>query len=79
MLLEKETNFEQSDGVLVVGTSLTVFSAFRFIRHAKASNIPVAVVNMGETRADKDCILKVEQPVGEVLKSVVGVLATSFT
>ena len=41
-----------ADALLVAGSSLTVFSGFRFVRHAVASGIPVAIVNRGVTRGD---------------------------
>lgn len=42
----------ESDGLLVVGSSLMVWSGYRFARAAAESNIPIAAVNMGKTRAD---------------------------
>jgi hypothetical protein len=33
--------------------------------------VPIAIINVGETRADKENVIKVEQPVGEILKVVV--------
>ena len=53
---------ENADGVLVVGSSLMVFSSYRFIRHAHASGVPVAALNKGVTRADDMFALKVEEP-----------------
>jgi len=53
---------EDADGVLVVGSSLMVFSSYRFIRHAHASGVPVAALNQGVTRADDMFTLKVEAP-----------------
>lgn len=53
---------EGADGVLVVGSSLMVFSSYRFIRHAHASGVPVAALNQGVTRADDMFTLKVEAP-----------------
>lgn len=41
---------ENSDGLLVVGTSLEVFSAFRLIRRAIELQRPIAVINIGATR-----------------------------
>jgi NAD-dependent SIR2 family protein deacetylase len=41
-----------SDALLVVGSSLMVFSGFRFVREAARMGIPVAAVNLGRTRAD---------------------------
>ena len=43
---------DEADALLVAGSSLTVFSGFRFVRHAVASGIPVAIVNRGATRGD---------------------------
>ncbi len=45
--------------LLCLGTSLTVFSGFRFCRKAHQQGIPIAIVNLGTTRADDiaDCIV----------------------
>ena len=40
------------DALLVAGSSLTVFSGLRFVRHAAAAGKPVAIVNRGATRGD---------------------------
>lgn len=50
---------QKSSMLLCVGTSLTVFSGFRFCRAAKKLNIPIAIINNGKTRADDlaDCIV----------------------
>jgi NAD-dependent SIR2 family protein deacetylase len=41
------------DGLLVVGTSLEVFSAFRFVKRAAERGVPIAIINKGETRAER--------------------------
>lgn len=43
---------EQADALLVVGSSLMVFSGFRLVRDAVAAGKPVAAINLGRTRAD---------------------------
>jgi NAD-dependent SIR2 family protein deacetylase len=43
---------EESDALLVAGSSLTVFSGYRFVRHAAALGLPIAIVNQGPTRGD---------------------------
>lgn len=43
---------EESDALLVAGSSLTVFSGYRFVRHAAARGMPVSIVNRGPTRGD---------------------------
>lgn len=51
---------DSSDALLVAGSSLTVFSGFRFVRHAAAKAMPVAIVNRGPTRGDDLATVKVE-------------------
>jgi len=58
---------EAADAVLVVGSSLMVWSGFRFVRDAARAGKPVAAVNLGRTRADDLLALKVEQPCGAAL------------
>ncbi|HEX5142403.1 MAG TPA: Sir2 family NAD-dependent protein deacetylase [Mycobacterium sp.] len=44
---------EGAEALLVAGSSLTVFSGYRFVRHAVSRGIPVAIVNRGPTRGDE--------------------------
>jgi len=53
--------------VVVLGSSLTVMSGLRFVRHAARYERPVAIVNRGATRGDDLARLRVEAGVGEVL------------
>jgi NAD-dependent SIR2 family protein deacetylase len=57
----------EADAMLVVGTSLMVFSGYRFAREAAAAGKPIATVNLGRTRADDLVSLKVRQPCTEAL------------
>ncbi|MDB5793104.1 MAG: NAD-dependent deacetylase [Massilia sp.] len=52
---------EAADALLVVGSSLVVYSGFRFCRLAHAAGKPIALVNLGRTRADHMVALKIEQ------------------
>jgi NAD-dependent SIR2 family protein deacetylase len=52
---------ERADGVLVVGSSLMVYSGYRFVQAAAQSGKPVAAVNLGRTRADELLTLKVTE------------------
>jgi NAD-dependent SIR2 family protein deacetylase len=54
---------ERSDALLVVGSSLMVYSGFRFARAAAREGKPIACFNLGRTRADDLYALKVEAPV----------------
>lgn len=60
----------QADAVLVVGSSLMVYSGYRFVEEAVAAGKPVAAVNRGRTRADALLELKVEADVGAALKTL---------
>jgi NAD-dependent SIR2 family protein deacetylase len=53
--------------MLVVGSSLTVMSGFRFVRHAARLGRPVVIVNRGTTRADELATVKLEQGTSEFL------------
>lgn len=61
---------ESADGVLVVGSSLMVWSSFRLVRAAAARGIPVVAVNRGRTRGDALFAFKCEEECGVVLKNV---------
>ena len=56
-----------ADAMLVVGSSLMVFSGYRFVHAAARAGKPVAAVNLGRTRADPLLSLKVEQPCADAL------------
>jgi NAD-dependent SIR2 family protein deacetylase len=62
---------EQADAVLVVGSSLMVYSGYRFMLKAQARNIPIAAINLGKTRADELLSLKIERDCGETLTELV--------
>ncbi len=51
---------DDSDALLVAGSSLTVFSGYRFLRHAAARGMPIAIVNRGTTRGDDLATVKVD-------------------
>jgi NAD-dependent SIR2 family protein deacetylase len=58
---------DQAEALLVVGSSLTVFSGYRFVRHAAALGIPIAIVNRGRTRGDDLSTVKVDGGCSELL------------
>lgn len=53
--------------LLIAGSSLMVFSGFRFARAAVRLGVPVVVVNRGKTRADELSVLRLAGNVGETL------------
>ncbi|MNV29396.1 NAD-dependent protein deacetylase [compost metagenome] len=62
-----QAHLAQADAVLVVGSSLMVYSGFRFVQAAANAGLPVAALNLGRTRADDLLSLKVEQPCAPAL------------
>ena len=57
----------EGDALLVVGSSLAVYSGYRFVRRAAQDGHPVAIVNLGPTRADELADVCVEGTTGTVL------------
>jgi NAD-dependent SIR2 family protein deacetylase len=66
---------ERSSALLVLGSSLTVMSGYRFVLHAAKLGIPVAIVNQGATRGDDRASVRVDAPLGEVLTELVASVA----
>ncbi len=62
---------EESDALLVVGSSLIVFSGYRFVRAARERGMECAALNLGRTRADGELTLKVEADCAELLPEIV--------
>ncbi|HET7694366.1 MAG TPA: NAD-dependent protein deacetylase [Vicinamibacterales bacterium] len=58
------------NALLVAGSSLMVYSGYRFVLQAQAAGVPIAIVNRGVTRADAMAAVKVEGDVGGVLTRV---------
>jgi NAD-dependent deacetylase sirtuin 4 len=66
---------EEARALLVAGTSLAVFSGYRFLRRAAERGIPIAIVNRGPVRGEAHAELKIEASTGAVL----GELARQLT
>ena len=65
---------EAADALLVVGSSLMVYSGFRFCRIAHESGKPIAAINLGRTRADHLIALKIEESAERLLPRVADLL-----
>jgi NAD-dependent SIR2 family protein deacetylase len=63
--------------MLVLGSSLTVMSGFRFVRHAAKLGVPVVIVNRGSTRADDLATLKLDTGTTEFLTALAGLAGAS--
>jgi NAD-dependent SIR2 family protein deacetylase len=63
-----------ADALLVVGSSLVVYSGYRFCRMAAQSGKPIAAVNLGKTRADELFAVKLEASAEQALPELVRLL-----
>lgn len=61
---------DAADALVVLGSSLTVYSGYRFVRRAKAAGRPVAIVNDGATRGDGDADLRLHARLAPLLERV---------
>ncbi len=61
---------DRADAVLVAGSSLMVYSGYRFVQAAAQRGLPVAAINRGRTRADGLLALKLEADVGQALEQL---------
>ena len=62
---------EQASSLVVLGSSLTVMSGLRYVRHAAKLDLPVVIVNQGSTRGDAHATATVDAPLGQVLTALV--------
>lgn len=62
-----DKQLSEADALLIIGSSLVVWSGFRLVRDACAAGIPVAAVNEGRTRADAMLDFKLGGDCGEAL------------
>ncbi|GAA5236224.1 NAD-dependent protein deacetylase [Verticiella sediminum] len=69
----------QADALLVVGSSLMVYSGFRFARKAAERGQAIAILNRGRTRADALATLKLDAAVAPALTALVQGLASTGT
>ena len=60
-------HLHRSDALLVVGSSLMVYSGFRFARMAAEAGMPLAALNLGRTRADDLLSLKIESDCAQAM------------
>ena len=66
---------DECDALVVLGSSLTVYSGYRFVKRAHAAGKPIAIVNLGETRADPLATLRIDSKLGDVLPPLAEALA----
>ena len=65
---------DAADGLLVAGSSLTVMSGLRFVRHAARSGLPIVIVNRGITRGDPLASCRIDAGCSETLAALAAAL-----
>jgi len=63
-----------ADALLVVGSSLAVYSGYRFVRQAEVEGTPVAIVTLGETRGHRHAAVALDARLGDVLPALADAL-----
>jgi NAD-dependent SIR2 family protein deacetylase len=62
---------ERAGALVVLGSSLTVMSGYRFVRRASKLAIPVVIINHGPTRGDAHAVATIDAPLGAALGTLV--------
>jgi NAD-dependent SIR2 family protein deacetylase len=73
-VVDAMSSVDDADALLVAGSSLTVWSGFRFVKRAADLGLPIAIVNIGPTRGDELASVRVEEKVGIALPRVIAAL-----
>jgi NAD-dependent SIR2 family protein deacetylase len=69
--------FDRAEVLLVAGSSLAVFSGYRFVIRAVERAMPVVIVNLGPTRGDAAAAVKLEASLGDALPALAAALRAS--
>lgn len=64
----------EADALLVVGSSLAVFSGYRFVKSAAGDGKPVGLLNLGPSRGDPQAAVRVQAKAGEALPELAALL-----
>jgi NAD-dependent SIR2 family protein deacetylase len=62
--------FDRAEALLVIGSSLTVFSGFRFVRRAAERGVPIGILNRGPTRGDDHAAVRLDARAGVALPAL---------
>ena len=64
------SQLQQADALLVIGSSLMVYSGFRFCKRAHEWGIPIGALTLGKTRADQLLTLKIDASIKNTLEQI---------
>jgi NAD-dependent SIR2 family protein deacetylase len=71
---EAFASIDECEALLVAGTSLAVYSGYRFLRRAVERGVPIVIVNRGPVRGQEHARAKVEASTGAVLRELARIL-----
>jgi NAD-dependent deacetylase sirtuin 4 len=69
---EAFASVDAADALLIAGTSLAVFSGYRFLRRAAERKMTIAIINCGPVRGEELATIKVEASTGATLEALAG-------
>jgi NAD-dependent SIR2 family protein deacetylase len=61
---------DSASALLVLGSSLHVYSGRRFVTHSHKLGLPIIIVNQGETKADDLASVRINAALGETLTAL---------
>jgi NAD-dependent SIR2 family protein deacetylase len=61
---------DSASALLVLGSSLHVYSGRRFVTHSHKLGLPIIIVNQGETKADDLASVRIDAALGETLTAL---------
>lgn len=61
---------DSASSLVVLGSSLHVYSGRRFVTHAHKLGLPIVIINKGETKADDLATVRIDAPLGATLSSL---------
>jgi len=76
-VFDAQAALQASDAMLVVGSSLMVYSGYRFALRAREAGLPLAILTAGASRADALATLKLDADAGETLSKTLESLGFS--
>lgn len=66
---------DEADALLVAGTSLAVFSGYRFLLRAAERRMTIAIVNRGPVRGEERAATKIDAATGAALPALAAIIA----
>lgn len=66
-----KSEVERCDSLLILGSSVSTFSAYRIVLQASKLSKPICIINIGDTRADHLAKLKIDTRCGQIIPNII--------